>query len=174
MSTGLSAVHDPQDLGASLTKIVGQFVDPALRHPRISLLEDPDANCCWHDPLARAYQHLKAKPPFHHLHVAGQGGLRQAKRFGRPGEGAGANDFVKLKQMPRVDDCHLQYISKFDENRSKDNFSAMVDCFCREKHFAATISCWHSHAEDIHSVITQRRGRWDSAIRLSACGELAR
>jgi hypothetical protein len=56
--------------------------------------------------------------------------------------------------MPRVDDCHLQYISKFDENRSKDNFSAMIDGFRREKHFAATILGWHSHAEDIHSGIT--------------------
>jgi hypothetical protein len=59
--------------------------------------------------------------------------LRQAKRFGGPGEGAGADDLVELEQVPGVDDCHTQYISKFDKNRSKDNFLAMADCACQQE-----------------------------------------
>jgi hypothetical protein len=40
---------------------------------------------------------------------------------------------VELEQVPGVDDCHTQYISKFDKNRSKDNFLAMADCACQQE-----------------------------------------
>ena len=47
------------------------------------------------------------QPALHQLHVSCQGRLRQPERGRRTGKGSGADDFVELQQMTRVDAWHV-------------------------------------------------------------------
>ena len=99
---------DPQFGFISAPQIVGQRTDPALgQHDRAGLLEDAFAKRRRHDSLPRADHQFKPQPAFHQLHVSRQGRLCQPKRGRRAGKGSGADDFVELQEMTRVNASHV-------------------------------------------------------------------
>ena len=98
---------DPQFGLVPASQIVRQSTDPALgQHDSAGFLEDAFAKRCRHDSLPRADHQFKPQPAFHQFHIPRQGRLRQPERCRRAGKGSGADDFVELQEMTRVNASH--------------------------------------------------------------------